>query len=141
MILIDANLLLYAYNKSAEEHRQAKLWLENVLSGPEPVALTWNVILAFARITTNSRAFPHPLSRTEMSIIVSEWLERPQTVVVSPTENHWEVLQRIASEGKVSGALFSDAHLAAIAIEHGATLCTTDRDFARFDSLNFKNPL
>src|SRR5205814_8915872 len=116
MILIDANVLLYAYNESANEHDAAKLWLEEVLSGSEPVALTWTVILAFMRITMNPRAFPDPLSRTEAAIIVSEWFERPQTVIVSPGERHWEILQRICSEGKVSGSLFSDAHLAALAV-------------------------
>jgi toxin-antitoxin system PIN domain toxin len=141
MILIDANLLLYAYNESADQNDAAKHWLEEVLSGSEPVALTWTVILAFMRIATNPRAFPHPLSRTQACVIVSEWLERPQIVIVGPGERHWEILQRVSSEGKVSGPLFSDAHLAAVAIEHGATLYTTDRDFRRFPSLKCRDPL
>ena len=141
MILVDANLLLYAYNASAEDHAKAKEWLEAVLSGAEPVALCWPVILAFLRITTNPRAFPHPLSRTEAAMIVSEWLDQPQTVLIGPGLNHWGILQRTLSEGKASGPLVSDAHLAALAVEHGATLYSTDRDFARFPKMKLENPL
>ena len=141
MILVDANLLLYAYNGSSEDHAKAKEWLETVFSGHEPVALCWSVILAFIRIATNSRAFPRPLSRTEAAAVVSEWFNQPQTVVIGPGENHWVILQRALSEGKASGALVSDAHLAALAIEHGATLCSSDRDFARFPRVRLLNPL
>jgi toxin-antitoxin system PIN domain toxin len=141
LILVDANLLLYAYNSSSEEHDGAMKWVEAVFSGSEPVALVWPVLLAFIRISTNARAFPKPLSRAEAMIVVSEWLDRPQTVLIVPGDNHWDTLQRVSSLGKVSGPLFSDAHLAALAIEHGATLYTTDRDFARFPNLRFENPL
>ena len=141
MILVDANLLLYAYNASSEEHHQAKEWLEDALSGAEPVAFCWPVLLAFIRIATNARAFPRPLSRLEAIIAVTSWLERPQAVVVSAGQNHWDVLQRLLSEGKISGPLVSDAHLAALTIEHGGTLFTTDRDFGRFPDLKFRNPL
>jgi uncharacterized protein len=141
VIFVDANLLLYAYNASADEHSSAKAWLERALSGAEPVALCWPVLLAFLRISTNSRAFPHPLSRLEAMLAVSSWLERPQAVVVSAEQSHWELLQRLLSEGKISGPLVSDAHLAAMTMEHGGTLYTTDRDFSRFPNLRFVNPL
>ena len=141
MIFVDANLLLYAYNASTPEHKRAKIWLEDVLSGAEPVALCWPVLLAFVRISTNTRAFPRPLSRLEATSAVSAWLERPQAIVMSAGENHWDLLQRLLSEGKISGPLVSDAHLAAMAIEHGGTLFTTDRDFSRFPNLRFENPL
>lgn len=141
MILVDANLLLYSYNASAVEHGPAKEWLEDVLSGAEPVAFCWPVLLAFIRIATNVRAFPRPLSRLEAMVAVTSWLERPQAVVVSAGLGHWEVLQRLLSEGKISGGLVSDAHLAALTMEHGATLFTTDRDFSRFPNLKFKNPI
>jgi len=141
VILVDANLLLYAYNTSAEDHSKAKDWLETVFSGTEPVALCWPVLLAFLRIATNPRAFPRPLSRTEAAVIVSEWLEQPQTVIIGPAENHWTILQRTLSDGKASGVLVSDAHLAALAVEHGATLYSTDRDFTRFTNLKLENPL
>ena len=141
MIFIDANLLLYAYNASCDEHQRAKAWIEDVLSGSEPVAFCWPVVLGFIRITTNSRAFPHPLSRLEAARIVSSWFEQPQAVVVSPGQNHWDLLQRLLTEGKISGALVSDAHLAALTIEHGGVLFTTDRDFTRFPNLRFANPI
>jgi toxin-antitoxin system PIN domain toxin len=141
VILIDAHLLLYAYNSSSEDHAKAKQCLENLLSGTEPVALCWPVILAFIRIATNPRAFPRPLSRSEAAIFVSEWLAQPQTIILGPGEQHWAILQRTLSQGKASGPLVSDAHLAALAIEHGATLYSTDRDFARFPTLRFENPL
>lgn len=140
MILVDANLLLYAHNSSTEQHEKARVWLEEVFSGHEPVGLSWPTILAFLRITTNPR-LPHPLSRAEAMQIVSEWLERPQAVLVGPGENHWEILQHLLSAGKATGSLVMDAHLATIAIEHGATLYTTDRDFARFPKLRFRNPI
>ena len=141
MILVDVNLLLYAYNTSAEHHKKASRWLEDVLSGHEPMALAWTVILAFLRLTSNRRIFPHPLSRAEAARVIAGWLDRSQAVIVNPGENHWEILQRTMSEGKASGPLIADAHLAALAIEHGATLYTTDRDFARFPKLKFQNPL
>lgn len=141
MILVDSNLLLYAHNSAAEEHQKAKRWLEGVFSGHEPVALSWFVILAFLRLTTNRKVFPHPLSRAEARLAVSRWLERSQSVIIDPGENHWTILQQTMSVAKVSGPLVMDAHLAALAIEHGATLYTTDRDFARFPRLKFKNPL
>ena len=141
MIIPDANLLLYAYNTASEEHAKAREWLEAVLSGSAPVGLCWPVILAFLRIATNSRILPRPLSRTEATVVVADWLEQPQTIILLPAENHWTILQRMLSQGKASGALISDAHLAALAIEHGATLYTTDRDFTRFPGLKFENPL
>jgi len=141
VILPDANLLLYAHNVTSEEHSKAKRWLEAILSGAEPVGLCWPVILAFLRIATNQRIFPRPLSRTQAVVIVADWLEQPQTVVLSPAENHWTILQRMLSAGKASGVLVSDAHLAALAVEHGATLYSTDRDFTRFPGLKFQNPL
>lgn len=141
MILVDVNLLLYAYNPSAEQHQKARHWLEDVFSGHEPIALTWLVILAFLRLTTNRRIFPDPLSMADATLIVSTWLERSQAIIVHPRENHWEILLQAISAGKATAALITDAHLAALAIEHGATLYTSDRDFARFPKLKFENPL
>ena len=140
MILVDANLLLYAYNNRAEEHEKAKDWLSETLSGDEPVAFCWPVIMAFLRLATSPRIFSRPLSRSEAVVIVAEWLERPQAVILTPGERHWEIFQKLAVEGKVSSALFSDCHLAALAVEHGAVVHTTDRDFARFPNLKFQNP-
>lgn len=141
MILADANLLLYAYNADASKHEPARLWLEASLSSAEPFAVSWQTITAFIRIGTNVKAFPRPLSIREAGEIVAQWLERPNVTILQPGARHWEIFARLLDEGQVSGALVMDAHLAALAIEHGATLLTTDRDFARFNNLRVVNPL
>ena len=141
MILIDANLLLYAYNDSAKEHAKARRWLEGVLSGSEPVLLPWISIYAFIRIVTNSRALADPISMVKAVNIVSEWLAFPHVSVPLPGERHWKILQNLLVESQCRGQLVSDAVLAALAIENGATLCTNDRDFTRFQSLRTFNPI
>ena len=141
MILADANLLLYAYNADAPQHEQAREWLEKAMSGPATFALSWQTITAFIRITTNIRAFAEPLSIREAIDIASGWQQRPGLTILLPTERHWAIFSRLLDEGQVAGALVMDAHLAALAIEHGATLTTTDRDFARFKELTVINPL
>lgn len=141
MILVDANLLLHAYNPRSAEHAGARGWLEKVLSGPELVRFTWLTLWAFLRIATNPRVFERPLSIGEAEAVVSSWLAQPAAGVLDPGERHWPIFRGLAQEGQVSGPLVMDAAIAAIAIEHGATLCTTDRDFARFAGLSWKNPL
>jgi toxin-antitoxin system PIN domain toxin len=139
--LIDANLLLYAYNPSFPGHAVARRWLEEVLSRPDPVRLAWVTVLAFLRIATSTRAFEHPLSIEEAIAIVSEWLSLPQMSILHPGDRHWEILSAVLPAAQVRGALVADAHLAALALEHGATLCSSDRDFARFRDLRIVNPL
>jgi toxin-antitoxin system PIN domain toxin len=141
VILIDANLLLYAYHPRAEQHRASRQWLEEVFSGPDPVRFAWLTLWAFLRIGTNSRIFEHPLSREEAEAAVSSWLAQPIAGIRHPGERHWEILSDLIREGQTSGALVMDAVIAAIAVEHGATLCTTDRDFSRFSKLKIVNPL
>jgi toxin-antitoxin system PIN domain toxin len=141
VILCDANLLLYAYNVDAADHAKAKAWLEGELSGPSLFCLSWQTITAFIRISTNHRAFPRPLSVEEAVTIVSSWLDRPQCRVLSETERHWEIFAGLLAKEKAAGPLVMDAHMAALAVEHGATLATTDRDFARFSDLKVVNPL
>ncbi len=141
MTLIDANILLHAYDASSPDHEPARRWLEATLSRPEPVRLAWTTILAFLRIGTNARAFEHPLSTAEAVAIVSEWLERPVVEMLDPSERHWEILRRLMTAGQAQGPLVMDAHLAALAIEHGAVLATSDRDFTRFPEVRILNPL
>jgi len=141
LILIDANLLLYAYNASSQAHEPARAWFEKVLSEPAPVRLAWISVLAFLRIGTNPRAFPSPLSVAEGVAIVSSWLERPNVGILSPGDRHWKILSQLLAAAQARGPLASDAHLAALAIEHGAILYTSDRDFARFPGLRFQDPL
>ena len=141
MKIPDANLLIYAYNEKAEQHERAKQWLEKTLSSPELFGLSWQVITAFLRISTNTRIFSLPFDLPEAIEIVEEWLAQPQVKILLPTEKHWKIFSNLIVEGQTNGALMMDAHLAALAIEHGATLATTDRDFVRFSKLKTTNPL
>jgi toxin-antitoxin system PIN domain toxin len=141
VILIDANLLLYAYHPRAEQHAASRRWLEAMLSGPELVRFAWLTLWAFLRIATSPRVFEHPLLASEAEDVVSSWLATPVAGILDPGERHWEILRELLDEGQTTGPLVMDAALAAIALEHGATLCTTDRDFRRFPGLKWKNPL
>jgi toxin-antitoxin system PIN domain toxin len=141
LILVDANLLIYAYNPSLERHETARNWLERILNRPEPLRLAWVTLLAFLRISTDPRAFEHPLTVGEAVPIVSEWLARPIVGVLGPGDRHWEILSELLTRTGARGPDVMDAHLAALAIEHGATLATTDRGFVRFPGLRTVNPL
>ena len=141
MMLIDANLLLYAYNPRVADHRASRLWLEASLSGQSLVRFAWLSLWAFLRISTNPRVFEQPLTMAEAEEAVGAWLAQPVAGMLDPGERHWEILRTLTQTGQTSGPLVMDAALAAIAIEHGATLCTTDRDFARFPGLKWTNPL
>ncbi len=141
MKLLDANLLLYAYTPSLPQHKKARAWLEKTLSTAEPVWLCWATILAFLRISTHRRAFEQPLSIGQAARLVAQWLDQPPVSIVGPGDRHWEILQKLLPASQSHGPLVSDAHLAALAIELGAVLCTNDRDFGRFPGLRFENPL
>ena len=141
MILIDANLLLYASDTASIHHEPARRWLETTLSEAEPVGLAWAALLAFLRVGTNPRLRKDAFTIEEAAAIVVDWLDRPMVTVVNPGERHWEILRDMMTKGQARGPLVTDAHLAALAIEHGAVLATSDRDFARFPGLKFFNPL
>lgn len=141
MILVDANLLLHAYNPRAAEHDTSRDWLEATLSGSQPVRFAWLTLWAFMRISTNPRVFERPLSLTEATEIVSSWLAQACVGILEPGDRHWQILQELARDGQAAGPLIMDAAVASLAIEHGATLYSTDRDFARFSGLTWKNPL
>lgn len=139
-MLLDANLLLYAYDSTAPEHPNAKSWLEAVLARPEPVLLPWYSIHAFLRIASNPRAWKSPLKIEEARTIVDDLLSLPNVVTPSPGEQHWSILRELMAESQCRGLLVSDAVMAALAIENGAELCTNDRDFSRFSKLRVVNP-
>jgi toxin-antitoxin system PIN domain toxin len=141
VILIDANLLIYAYDASSEFHGDARRWLEKRFSDPAPVRLSWSTIHAFLRLTTHPAVFTTTLTMSDASQIVDSWLALPSLGVLEPGNAYWAIFRRLLLEAQVRGALVMDAHLAALAIEHGATLYTTDRDFARFEGLRVVNPL
>jgi len=141
MILVDANLLLYAYHPKSAQHEASRAWLEDVLSGSHLVRFAWLTLWAFLRISTNPRVFEHPLSTAEAASAVSSWLAQPTAGILEPGERHWEILRDLLRAGQTAGALVTDAAIAALALEHGATLHTTDRDFSRYPSLKWTNPL
>jgi uncharacterized protein len=141
VILIDANILLYAYDTASLDHQAARRWLEKTLSSSEPVGLAWVTLLAFLRISTNARARKDPFTIAEAVAIVSQWLDRSMVSIVQPGERHWEILKEMLCEGQATSRMVTDAHLAGLAIEQGATLCSTDRDFTRFPGLRVMNPL
>ncbi len=141
MILVDANILLYAENSLHSLNRKARTWWDDQLSGRGSVCLCWTVLSAFIRIGTNPRVFEAPLSLEQAVARVQSWLEQPCTRVVRPTDRHWTVFQEMLSDGQAVANLVTDAHLAALAIEHGCRLASTDSDFARFSKLKWMNPL
>lgn len=141
MRLLDANLLLYAYDASSPFHSRARPWFEELLSELEPVWLPWASIHAFLRIGTNPRILENPFKIDEAVSIVGEWLEQPAVSILEPGARYWPILGRMLPAAQARGNLVMDAHLAALAIEHGATLLSTDRDFTRFKGLRWANPL
>ena len=141
MILVDTNILLYAEDSLHPRHEQARTWWDAQLSGTGIVCLCWTVLSAFVRIGTNHRVFEQPLSLEEAIARIQSWLDQPCTRVVRPTERHWIIFQQLLRDGQAAANLVSDAHLAALAIEHGCVLASTDSDFARFAKLKWSNPL
>jgi uncharacterized protein len=141
LILVDANLLLYAVDQSSPQHAKARKWWDAQLSGTGPVCLCWPVLSAFLRIATNRRVYARPLTLEEATDRVQGWLDQPCVRLVNPTENHWKVFREMLHSAKAVANLVADAHLAALAVEHGCHLCSTDGDFRRFPKLSWYNPL
>jgi uncharacterized protein len=141
MKVVDLNILLYATNRDSERHVSAKAWLEETLSGAERVALPWIVLLGFIRVSTHAQVLSRPLNVSNALAVVDSWFARPQVIALYPGEEHWLILQSLLAQAGTAGNLTTDAHLAALAIEHGAELCSTDSDFARFSKLRWVNPL
>jgi toxin-antitoxin system PIN domain toxin len=140
VILLDANLLVYAYAPGSPHHHPALKWLEDVLSGPSKVGLPWPTLLAFVRLIGNPRVVQNPVPLSRSWACVRQWLALPQVWTPLPTDRHEQVISDLlVGESRVD--LANDAHLAALAIEHGLTLCSADRDFARFAGLRWQNPL
>jgi uncharacterized protein len=141
VILIDANILVYAYIKEAPQHHRARAWLDQQLSGVAQVGFPWLSLLAFLRITTNPRVSTQPVPIAEVWTQVTEWLACPQAWVPQPGERHPTIFGALLVNARIYGNLVMDAHLAALAIEHGLTMCSADSDFAKFPGLRWFNPL
>jgi hypothetical protein len=140
--VVDLNLLLYAVNSDAPHHERARAWWEALLESDEQVGLAWVVILGFLRLSTRPGVFPSPLTPNQALDVVDSWLGHPSVATVGPTARHWPILRGLIGSAGTAGSLTTDAHLAAIAVEYSATLCSADNDFARFQpALRFLNPL
>jgi toxin-antitoxin system PIN domain toxin len=139
--LTDVNLLVYAYDRASPNHGAAREWLEQRLSGAETFAFAWTVLLAFVRLTTSPRVFANPFSPGEALDHVDSWLGQPCATVLHPGDRHPAPLRELIEPFGTAGNLTTDAHLAALAIEHGAELCSADPDFSRFPGLRWTNPL
>ncbi len=143
MIVVDANVLIYAVNGDADLHEPVGRWLDGELNGPTTIGFAWIVLLAFLRITTSARIMPSPLTPTEAGAVVRGWVSRPNAVTVTPSADHLSHLSRLTrllADSGTAGNLVSDAHLAALALEHRATIATFDTDFARFDGVTRIRP-
>ena len=140
-MLIDANLLLYAVNKRAPQHAGASTWLTEQLNGPRRVGLPWQSLAAFLRISTHPRAFDRPLDPAVAWGIVTDWLAAPAAWIPAPGPDHARLLDELVVHHDARGNLIPDAMLAALALEHGLTMCSTDTDFARFTEVHWTNPL
>jgi toxin-antitoxin system PIN domain toxin len=141
MIVLDANLLIYAYNTQADQHSAARSWLEARLSEPEPVALPWEAVTAFLRITTQGGPLKAPITMQQAIAIVDSWLEQPQVFLLYPDRATWAELRHLLLKADVSGRGVTDAQFAAATIAHDGTLYSADADFKRFSNLRRLNPL
>jgi len=141
MRLVDVNVLVYAVNTASAHHEVARGWLDEALGGDETVGLAWTVVLAFLRLTTHPAVFSTPLEPEHATTIVRAWTDQPNARMVDPTSRHFAVLSGLLAEAGTAGNLVSDAHLAALAIEHDATLVTFDADFGRFRGLRLLRPV
>lgn len=141
MTLVDSNILIYAYNEVAAEHKTCRRWLTETLGGTASVCFSWITIMAFVRVSTNKKLFTKPYTTNEAFDVVQNWLSAPHSQLVSPGNEHLAIVKRLAHESGVYGATLTDAHLAALAIEHGIPLATTDSDFDKFRELKTINPL
>jgi uncharacterized protein len=141
MILVDANLLVYAHVRSFQQHERARAWLDSQFNGNSRVGLPWHSLLAFLRIVTNPRIFQTAAKMTDAWNQVEAWLSCEVAWIPETTDRHRDVLGSLLQGSGIQANLVPDAHLAALAIEHGLTLCSTDGDFARFKNLRWHNPL
>lgn len=141
MIVLDANILIYAYDSASSHHKKARSWVEKTFSEAVTVGLPWQTIAAFLRIMTSSKLPGQRFTADEAVAIVDAWLSQPNVRALAPGDVHWAHLRTMVINGQATGALIPDAQLAALTLEHGGTLFTADRDFARFPDLRWTNPL
>ncbi|HMJ04283.1 MAG TPA: TA system VapC family ribonuclease toxin [Conexibacter sp.] len=140
MILLDANLLVYAHAAESPHHEPARMWFEEVMNAPDRVGFPWPTLLAFVRLMGNANVMRRPVPLREAWARAEGWLALPQSWIPVPTERHQQILSDLL-DGETRPDIANDAHLAALAVEHGLTVCSTDRDFSRFPGIRWENPL
>jgi uncharacterized protein len=140
VVIVDANVLLYAVDRASAHHEPSLSWLDTALAGAETVGLAWVVLLAFIRIATSATVFPNPLTADEATDQVEAWLAAPAAVVATPTPRHASLLRGLLRDTGTAGNLTTDAHLATLSLEHGADVVSYDRDFARFPGVRHRLP-
>jgi uncharacterized protein len=140
MVIVDANVLLYAVDRAGAHHDRSRSWLDGSLAGTEAVGLAWIALLAFIRIGTNASILPTPMTPEEATGQVETWLGAPAAVVAQPTPRHASLLRGLLRDTGTAGNLTTNAHLAALALEHGAGIVSYDRDFARFPGVQHRLP-
>jgi len=141
MILVDTNILLYAEDRLSPHHEESRQWWDAQLSGESPVCLCWSILNSFIRVSTNRQIFKKPLTMKQAVMRVQSWIDQPCVRLIHPTESHRQIFQDMLLEGQAKANLVVDAHLAALAIEYGCVLYSTDSDFSRFPKLKWKNLL
>jgi hypothetical protein len=141
VLIPDINILIYAYDSTSPRHAEARRWWETTLAGERPVGLAWATMLGFIRIMTHPRIQARPMRVTDCVRRVRSWIEHPRTEILTPGEQHADILFRFLTQLGSAGNLTSDAYLAALAVEYQAELVSTDADFARFQGLRWFNPL
>ena len=141
MILVDANVLIYGIDRDSPSHAAARRWLEDAFSGGEAIGLAWIVVLAFLRLVTRDGVLRRPMREADALAYVDEWVDLPFSRVVVPTAAHWGILRGLLEHAGTAGNLTNDAHLAALALEHNAKICSADHDFLRFPGIQLVNPL
>jgi hypothetical protein len=139
--VVDANLLIYAYDTAALQYEKARAWVEEAFSGIEPVGIPWQSVAAFLRVMTNPKLHGRQYTANEAAGIIEDWMARPNVRILSAADDHWPQFRRMIVDGRATGPLVSDAEIAALTVEYGGVLYTADRDFARFPGLRWKNPL
>lgn len=140
-MLLDANILLYAVDEASPFHERASAWLTSRLNGPRRVGFPWQSLVAFLRISTHERASAHPLTAERATRFIADWLEPEVAWIPREGPGHARILTDLVTRYHLRGSVVSDAHLAALAIEHGLEVCSNDSDFARFSEVRWINPV